>query len=51
MYLVVLRSGFGIVQTNVDERGVRVSSAEGYLHPVTGRWNLDVVTEALVTKV
>jgi len=43
--------GFARGEITVDARGRRASTARAYLHPVRHRPNLNVVTEALVTKV
>lgn len=45
------REGCGYHVFNIDNQGVRASSAHAYLAPALGRRNLRVVLHALVTKV
>ena len=44
------QDGFGLFDLN-QRRGVRLSSSRAFLHPVLGRPNLELITDALVAKV
>lgn len=44
------QDGFGLFHVN-HRRGTRLSSSRAFLHPVLGRPNLSVITDALVEKV
>ena len=44
------QDGFGLFDLN-QRQGVRLSSSRAFLHPVLGRTNLSLITDALVEKV
>jgi choline dehydrogenase-like flavoprotein len=44
------QDGFGLFDLN-QRRGVRLSSSRAFLHPVLGRPNLELITDALVEKI
>jgi choline dehydrogenase-like flavoprotein len=46
----VEQDGFGLFDLN-QRRGVRLSSSRAFFHPVRGRPNIDLITDALVEKV
>jgi len=51
MYLLDFVVGFGNVQANINEDGLRWSTAHGYLRPAMTRDNLHVAVKSQVRQV
>ncbi len=46
-----VQEGFARGEVNIDSQGRRASTSRAYLHPVMGRPNLTVATQALTTRI